>query len=145
VPGLIRYFVAQRRGHEIPERVFSALLGAELRSGRLDGIICESEIGKPYRIIVEADCKSKFGTLLRACLEMVPSSGKLGISLIRDRLYPGGHKGNWTKAYYLASRLARIGLVSFSDRFNIERAKDAYDAIGSIDDPFYSVDLMRLD
>jgi hypothetical protein len=76
---------------------------------------------------------------------MVPPSGKLSVSAIRDRLYPGENKGNWTRAYYLASRLARIGFVSFLDRFNIERAKDAYHAIGGIDDPLYAVDLLRLD
>ena len=76
---------------------------------------------------------------------MIPRSGKLGISEIRDRLYPGGSKGDWTRAYYLAARLVRIGLVDFIDRFNIERNKDANNAICGIDDPLYTSDLLRLD
>lgn len=76
---------------------------------------------------------------------MIPPSGKHGISEIRDRLYPGRSKGDWTRAYYLAARLVRIGLADFIDRFSIERNKDAYNAIGGIDDPLYSSDLLRLD
>lgn len=144
-PGLIRYLVASRMNREISQRVFSALLGAELRSGRLDGIVCESDTGKSFRIVIEADAKSKFGQMLRNCLDMVPLSGALAISAVRDRLYPGEKKGNWTRAYYVASRLARVGLVDFVDRFNIKRAEEAHNAISSIDDPLYSVDLCRLD
>jgi hypothetical protein len=144
-PSLIRYLAAKRTDREISQRVFSALLGAELRSGRLDGVVCESETGKAFRIVVEADMKPRFETFLRNCLDMVPSSGRLTIASVRDRLYPGEKEGNWTRAYYLASRLARIGLVDFVDRFNIVRSKDAYHAISSIDESLYSSDHFRLD
>jgi hypothetical protein len=145
VPSLIRYLASLRAEEQISQRVFSALLGAELRCGHLDAVICESEGGKTFRIIVEADGKLKFGVFLWKSLDMVPRYGKLDISTIRDRLYPGGSKGDWTKAYYLAARLSRIGLADFIDRFSIERNKDAYNAISGIDDPLYSSDLLRLD
>lgn len=145
VPSLIRYLVSQRADDEISQRVFSALLGAELRSGRLDAVVCESEGGKPFRIVLATEGFSEFAVRLRRCLDIIPRSGKLGISEIRDRLYPGGSKGDWTKAYYLAARLVRIGVADFIDRFTIERNKDAYNAIGGIDDPLYTSDLLRLD
>lgn len=145
MPSLVRYLVANRLGREISQRIFSALLGAELRSGRLDGIICESETGNSFRIVIAAGEKSKFGELVGNCLEMVPLSGTLSISAIRDRFYPSGSKGDWTRAYYIASRLARIGLVDFVDRFSIKRAKEAYDAISSVDDPLHFIDFRRLD
>lgn len=145
VPSLARYLVAERSGREVSKRAFSALLGAELRCGRLDGILCESDTRKPFRVVIEASTKPFFGQLLLNCLDLIPSSGTLAVSTIRDRFYDGEKKGNWTRAYYLASRLARIGLVDFVDRFNIERAKDAYNAINQIDNPLYSFDIMRLD
>lgn len=144
-PSLIRYLVAKRTDREISQRAFSALLGAELRCGRLDGVICESETGKPFRIVVAAAAKPRFETLLRNCLDMVPQSGWLAIASVRDRLYPGEKEGNWTRAYYLASKLARVGLVDFVNRFNIMRSEDAYNAICSIDESLYSVDRFRLD
>jgi hypothetical protein len=144
-PSLIRYLVATRTDREISQRVFSALLGAELKCGRLDGVICESETRKAFRIVVEADAKPRFETLLRNCLDMLPLSSRLAIASVRDRLYPGEKKGNWTRAYYVASRLARIGLVDFVDRFNIVRSEDAYNAISYIDESLYSVDRFRLD
>jgi len=143
-PSLARYLAAKRADWEIPQRVFSALLGAELRCGHLDGVLCESESGKPYRIVIEAAAKRDFERLLESCFDMVPGLGNLAISAVRDRLYPGERDGNWTRAYYLASRLARLGLIDFVDRFRIERAKDAYNAISSIDEPFYPVDHFRL-
>jgi hypothetical protein len=76
---------------------------------------------------------------------MTLASASVAISEVRDQLYPSGSKGDWTRAYYLASRLARIGLVNFIDRFNIERSGEAYNAISSIDDPLYVVDQLRLD
>jgi hypothetical protein len=121
------------------------LLGAELRCGRLDGVICESETGKAFRIVIEADAKPRFETLLRNCLDMLPLSQNVAIAAVRDRLYPGEKEGNWTRAHYLASRLARIGLVDFVDRFNIVRSIEAYSAISSIDESLYSVDRFRLD
>jgi hypothetical protein len=144
-PSLVRYLVANKTNQEIPQRVFSALLGAELRSGRLDCIVCESETKKPFRIVIAAAAKLKFEILLKNCLEMISSSERIMISTIRDRLYPGEDQGNWTRAYYLASRLARVGLVDFLDRFSVKRAKDAYHAISGINDPLYVVDLFRLD
>lgn len=144
-PSLIRYLVRQRMDDEISQRVFSALLGAELRSGRLDVVVCESEGGKPFRIVVATEMSSDFAVRLRRCLDMIPQSGQLAISEIRDRLYTGDKKGDWTKAYYLVARLVRIGLAEFIDRFTIERNKDAYNAIGGIDDPLYTSDLLRLD
>ena len=144
-PSLIRYLVAKRTDREISKRAFSALLGAELRCGRLDGVICESETGKAFRVVVAADTKPRFESLLRNCLDMVPVSGRLAIASVRDRLYPEDKEGSWTRAYYLASRLARIGLVDFVDRFNIMRSEDAYNAISCIDEALYSVDHVRLD
>lgn len=144
-PGLIRYLLAKRETQEISQRTFSALLGAELRSGRLDAIVCEGETGKPFRIVIEAAAKPNFGHLLQKCLDMIPLRGSLTIAAVRDRLYPGKEEGNWTKASYLAARLARVGLVDFLDHFTIKRAEDTYHAISGIDDPLYSVDLLRLD
>jgi hypothetical protein len=143
-PSLVRYLVIRRINREISQRAFSALLGAELRCGRLDGVICESETGKTFRIVIGADAKPRFAMMLRDCLDMASLSHSVAIAAVRDRLFGSDREGNWTRAYYLASRLARIGLIDFVDRFNIVRSRDAFNAISSIDESLHPADRFRL-
>lgn len=144
-PSLIHHLIEKKMEQQVSKRAFSALLGAELRCGHLDSILCEAESGKPYRIIIEVGRKPNFENLLKRCLDLLPRLDDLAISVVRDRLYPGKEQGNWTRASYLTSRLARIGLVDFVDRFHVRRSKEAYDAISSIDEPLYPSDRFRLD
>lgn len=142
--GLMRYLVGMRLNQEISQRIFNAILGSELRSGRLDGLMCKSHTGKAFRVVLKSDAKKAFEERLRSCLKILPSAGRFKISSIRRHLYPEDSRGEWTKAYYVASRLAQIGLIDFTDRFNIERSKDASNAIISIDESLYSIDRFRL-
>jgi hypothetical protein len=49
---LYNYLVEQDLEQKVPKRIFSALVGRQLRDGNLDAVICEGPKGTAFRVLL---------------------------------------------------------------------------------------------
>ena len=119
-PNFLKFLVQQNLGIEIPKRIFSAILGSQLRAGVLEEVTCQGSKGTPFRVIIHRDRVREFNKRVDEVALSLLQSHQVQISAIRERFFPGKSKGAWTLASYIAARLVRIGWAIYVDPYRIE-------------------------
>jgi hypothetical protein len=128
-PSLIRYLVQNRVDGQVPRRCFSAVLGWQMRSGLLDSVLCEGQMGSAFRVIVHAPVRSRFEERTKESRDLLRDARRVQISVLRDKYYAESTKGSWTQASFIAARVVRLGWARYVDRFTIEMPGYVSDAI----------------
>lgn len=105
-------------GFTIRRNLFQACLGAEARIGNVEPVLCRSERGHVYRIIVHAVRLDEYASNLSKTIELAEKSETLIIKTLQDAIYPGRAKGSWFLAQHLVQRLAYLGLLVQTDKYS---------------------------
>jgi hypothetical protein len=113
---LLLSVTAKEIGHRLDQRVFDAVLGSELRLGRIDRIPCASESGKVFRILVAAERLPEFNRRCNGVREWLQREGTVAVRDVRGRYFDGGW-GTWWSAAHLLCRLVLVGCARYVDRY----------------------------
>jgi hypothetical protein len=116
---LYNYLVDEDLKQKVPKRIFSALLGRQLRDGNLDAIVCEGPKGTPFRVMLTNKRLGEFQERVERVHAILLRDKKLPISTIREMFFNPKQKGAWTQAMYIGARLVRMGVAVFEDQYTI--------------------------
>lgn len=111
--------VADAAGEWLDQRVFSAVLGSQLRVGRADSILCAAESGRVFRVLVARENLAAFHGRVRQLGQALKNAQRLWVRDVRDLFFPAGGPGAWTYARHICARAVFVGTARYADRFSL--------------------------
>jgi hypothetical protein len=120
--------VSKDLGEFLDLRVFDAVVGSQLRMGRIDRVACTSESGKMFRVLFASERMEEFED---RCTEVADWLRRDGVVAVRDvrRKYFGDGWGCWSSAAHVGARLVMIGRARHIDRFSFAWPRGLEDAV----------------
>jgi hypothetical protein len=108
--------VAKLLGHRLDQRVFDAIVGSQLRLGRIDRIPCQAAEGAIFRSVVAAERSEEFHRRCEELAGWLRETRVLTVRAVRERFFDEGW-GTWSSASHLVGRLVLVGRARYVDRF----------------------------
>lgn len=108
--------VVRRIGAVVDKRVFGAIVGEQLRLGRLDSILCASAAGKPFRVLIHADQVPRFTEYVRVIAQQIRVARVLEVTNVERELFVERQWGTWSSASHILARLVFMGHACYLNR-----------------------------
>lgn len=110
--GIIDTIVAEK-----PERVFSAIFGRLLSTGKIKVFLCQSYLHARYRAYVHSERTTRLETALTSCLRLLNKQTASSVSQVEEELFGSRAWGTWSISAMLIDRLAAIGFIEHIGKF----------------------------
>jgi len=114
----VLFALGQLMGARINKRVVGAVLGRELRLGRVEEILCSATTNKVFRVYVGARALPCFAERLRVAREHLRRESHVRIKELRDQFFEP-KPGTWTQTAHLAGRMVFDGTAIYVDKYQI--------------------------
>lgn len=115
----------------IEKRLFGAILGYQLRLGRLETIVCSSLHNKILRVYVHPEKLKDFRLALEAATELLEKRDVLSVSELESKLFGGRRYNTWSCASHILARLIYIGIAEYIDKYSVRPTPSLQDAFRS--------------
>lgn len=109
---------------EMDDKVFSAVLGAALRSGRLDSVACSSINDRPYRILIHVSQSARWREASDTALELLKKQGMLRIRDLESEIFGVRAYNTYSSTSHVLARLNYLGIVRLADDGALSMMKD---------------------
>jgi hypothetical protein len=100
---------------EIDDKVFSAVLGAALRGGRLDSLVCSSKNDKPFRVFMHVSQFARWQKARQAAICILATRGTLTVRDLEKQVFGVRAYNTWSSSLHLLAQLNYLGIVRFID------------------------------
>jgi hypothetical protein len=102
----------------LDQRVFGAVLGGQLRLGRVESIPCASINDKAFRVYVSADGCVTFLHRVEEVRTWLQEVRALKVRDVQSRYFPNGGWGTWSCAAHILARVVLIGSAQYIDKYS---------------------------
>lgn len=143
--GPLRHISAQRFPALGEQRLFQALIGPCLTQGDVDTLMCTAHTGGQFWTVFHANSGRDIDQALEFVLRRVLDRGEIGISELRDKLFPNREKGTWYSAQNILCRAATLGIVVQRDKYTFHISQGLSDALNDSRVRFSAFRFGRLD
>jgi len=99
----------------IADRLFSAVLGATLRQGVLDAMVCGSENDRPYRILIHSSQIQHMTQALDTAETMLRRESILDVPRLEKVIFGRRSYNTWSSTSHLLARLSYLGLGTLDE------------------------------
>jgi hypothetical protein len=113
---MLKGYVSQHLGRDVPDKLFSAVLGRCLRTGRLECLPSLTVNGKTRRIYVCRELLKEFQAKVNVAAELLRTHTAVSINKIQKECFPDRGRGTSFMAQQLAEYLAYTGQAVFADK-----------------------------
>jgi len=110
------FMLGELIGERIDKNVVGAILGAELRCGRVEEVLCASLSNKVFRIYVGVSVRERFHDRIRASTELLRAKRHIKVSELRDLFFTQA-PGTWTQASHLLAHMVFHGTAVYVDKY----------------------------
>ena len=100
---------------ELNDKLFSAVLGAVLRSGRMDSLLCASKNDKVYRVFVHRAQLERWRRACGTALTLLKSRKVLTVRDLEARIFKHRVYNSWSSASHVLAHLSYYGSVRLLD------------------------------
>lgn len=112
----LAFMLAELIGQRVDWKVLGAVLGAELRRGAVEEILCTSLSNKVFRVYIGASVRDRFLGQLNDATGLLRAKKQLKVTELRDRLFGAdGGKGTWTQAAHVVAHMVFRGIAIYID------------------------------
>ncbi|MDP9010481.1 MAG: hypothetical protein M3N91_17550 [Pseudomonadota bacterium] len=108
---LKKLVVQSLESSDLDDKVFSGVLGATLRSGRLDSVVCSSTNDRPYRVLMHTSQSARWLTSRETALEMLRTKGTVRVRDLEGRIFGARAYNTYSSAMHVLARLSYLGVV----------------------------------
>lgn len=115
---------------EIDDRVFSGILGSELRKGAMDSLVCAAASGKTYRILVHAARLSEFDKWLADATRRLRTNRVIQVRDVEQMAFGSRRWGTWSSALHILTRAVRLGRACYVDDMTFAWPRGIDNAVG---------------
>ncbi len=103
----------------IERRLFGAVLGRQLRLGRLESIVCSSIHGKLFRVFVNSENVEKFRASLATAREILWDKSVLQVQTLEKEIFGRRSYNTWSSSSHLLARLVYMGVAEQIDKYSV--------------------------
>ena len=96
---------------DLDDKVFSAVLGAALRGGRLDSVVCSSTNDKAYRFLMHVSQSARWQHARDTALELLRDHGTLRIRDLESNIFGARAYNTYSSTAHVLARLNYLGIV----------------------------------
>lgn len=117
----------------VGQRIFRAFLNKSARLGEIDFLLCRSETGKTFKLVVAAQKADELRSILAATISAFQSSDVVRVKDVQAMFFADQKKGAWFVASNVLQRLAYLGLLTQVDKWTfrvpeaLRRARTDFD------------------
>jgi hypothetical protein len=112
VRSVLKKLVVQRLDSlDLDDKVFSGVLGAALRSGRMDSVVCGSTNDKPYRVLMHASRSTRWLQSRETALEMLRTQGMVRVRDLEGKIFGARAYNTYSSTMHVLARLSYLGVV----------------------------------
>lgn len=116
-------------GVEVDKRVFGAVLGSVLRTGKIDSVPIAAASGKAFRALVHAKNIKTFEEAIDAVAVLLRGKKHLGVRDVEELLFKQRQWGTWSSASHVLARLVYLGRACYIDDKHFRWPTEIDDAI----------------
>jgi hypothetical protein len=108
---LKKLVVQSLESSDLDDKVFSGVLGAALRSGRLDSVVCGSTNDKPYRVFMHASRSALWLQSRETALEMLRAQRPVRVRDLESKIFGARVYNTYSSSMHVLARLSYLGVV----------------------------------
>jgi hypothetical protein len=108
---LKKLVVQSLESSDLDDKVFSGVLGAALRSGRLDSVVCGSTNDKPYRVLMHVSRSARWSQCRETALEMLRIQGMVRVRDLESKIFGARAYNTYSSTMHVLARLSYLGVV----------------------------------
>jgi hypothetical protein len=113
---VLRKLVRERLDDSLLEnRLFSAVLGYTLRSGKLDAFVAASANDRPFRVLIHYSQKTRFDEALCAARDLLRRHKSLDVPTLERAVFGKRSYNTWSSTSHALGRLAYLGLATLDE------------------------------
>jgi hypothetical protein len=101
--------------YELDDKLFSAVLGAVLRSGRMDSLIVASKNDKTFRVFIHGQQSDPWQRAKETALTLLKTGNILTIPDLESRIFKHRAYNTWSSASHVLAHLSYYGTVRLLD------------------------------
>ena len=103
----------------IERRLLGAVLGRQLRLGRLESIVCSSIQGKLFRVYVSSENVEKFRVSMVTAREILWDKSVLEVRMLEKEIFRRRSYNTWSSSSHLLARLVYMGVAEQIDKYSV--------------------------
>jgi len=113
---VLKGYVIRRLQFDVSDKIFSAVLGRCLRTGKIECFPCLTINGKVRRIYVGHENFAQFSEKVERVRKLLQSQTAVSTNSIQEACFPGRGSGTWFMSQQLAEYLAYAGWAVYADK-----------------------------
>ena len=102
-------------GRDLNDKLFSAVLGAVLRSGRMDSLIAVSANDKPFRVFIHREQLDRWRRAKETALSLLKTRKCLSVRELESHIFEHRTYNTWSSASHVLAHLSYYGIVRLLD------------------------------